>query len=275
MDAYLDRMRDDLLLKGYAPQTQQRYLEYARRLEARYQRHPAELTAEEVRSYLLELTDQGLASRTRVCHVAALRFLYRTTLQLPEVVGQTWFPKVEKHVPVILGQTEVGRLFAAIRAIKYRAILMAAYGSGLRIGEACGLRSDHIDSELMVIHVPHAKRGRARYTVLSHRLLALLRTYWRRARPPGPELFPDTGPDSVRVVLRSAVLCAGIKKRVTPHVLRHSFATHLFEAGVDIRAVQALLGHGSINTTAHYARVTTAHVARITSPLDELQQLPE
>jgi integrase/recombinase XerD len=272
VDAYADRMRADLRLKGLARRTQEKYLWGAQRLVAHYGRPPEAISADEVRAFLLHLEDEcDLRASTLASYIASFHFLYRTTLGMPEVVKDVWYPKRDRPVPVILSRAEVAAFFGAIRAIKFRAILMAAYGSGLRIGEACALRCEDIDSDLMVIHVPDAKSRRARYTVLSRRLLEILRTYWKLTRPPGPELFPETTPDSVRHVTRAAAVCAGIKKHVTPHVLRHSFATHLFEEGVDIRTVQALLGHASIQTTAHYMRVTAAHTSKTKSPLDTLE----
>lgn len=153
---------------------------------------------------------------------------------------------------------------------------MAAYGAGLRVSEACRLGVGDIDSRRGLIHVRDGKGGKDRFVMLSTRLLAVLREYWRAARPSGPYLFP--GMDGAQPIdrhavnraLRQAAVDAGIAKKVTPHSLRHAFATHLLEAGTDIRTIQVLLGHASISTTARYAKVSQRHVGRTTSPLDVL-----
>lgn len=156
----------------------------------------------------------------------------------------------------------------------FRAIAMVMYGAGLRITEACTLEVTDIDAARQVIHVRHGKGNRERYTILGERLLLALRTYWTAMRPPRPYLFPGDDPRvpidpaRVRKVVKAAVVACGFQKRVTPHVLRHSFATHLLEAGTDIRVIQALLGHASIRSTMRYTQVSRAHLAKTTSPLD-------
>jgi site-specific recombinase XerD len=153
---------------------------------------------------------------------------------------------------------------------------MTTYGAGLRIGETCSLEIGDIDSKRMVIRIRDGKGGRDRYAMLGDRLLEGLREYFRLVRPAGPHLFPGerpgtaVSPDSVRAVLKKAVVKAGITKHVTPHILRHTFATHILEAGVDIRTIQALLGHRSIRTTQIYAQVSTDTIRRTKSPLDLL-----
>jgi integrase/recombinase XerD len=155
-------------------------------------------------------------------------------------------------------------------------VAMTAYGTGMRVHEACSLRAGDIDSKRMLVHIRDGKRGRDRYVMLPERLLLCLREYWKAVRPPGDRLFPGRDPaghigaDAVREAVRQAAVDAGITKRVAPHVLRHSFATHLLESGSDIRTIQVLLGHGSIRTTERYVKVSRAHVARSRSPLDLL-----
>ena len=163
----------------------------------------------------------------------------------------------------------------AVRVDKYRAIVMAQYAGGLRISEACRLRAEDIDSKRMVIHIRAGKGGRDRYTVLSDRLLTCLRDYWREHRPTewlfaGKTQDGHASPNTVRKVFHSAVGAAGISKKVTPHVLRHCFATHLMESGVDIAVIQALLGHGSLRATEVYTHVSVDHIGRVKSPLDLL-----
>ncbi len=272
-----DRMEADLRLRNLRPGTQENYLGCARALAAYHRRSPAELGWEEVRSFLLHLREvRRVSPSTQKVYVAALKFLYTVTLDRPEVVRPFFMPKIPRHVPEILSGKEVEALFRAVEDLKYRAALMTSYGAGLRISEACGLRIQDIDSKRMLIRVHEGKGGRQRYTILGERLLTVLRTYYKHERPQGPSLFPGArkdsalSPDSVRQVLRKAVQEAGLTKRVTPHILRHSFATHLLEAGTDIRVIQVLLGHRSIQTTTGYAQVSTRHIARTQSPLDLL-----
>jgi integrase/recombinase XerD len=210
-------------------------------------------------------------------HVAAIRFLYAITLRRPEVVGWLVWPKTPRSLPVVLSGTEVFAVLEAIKSPKYRAILMCAYGSGLRVSEACALTPADIDSKRMVIHVRDGKRGRDRYVMLGERLLAALRTWWRIERParegylfPGAAAGKHVSPETVRNALKKAAAGAGLEKRTYPHLLRHSFATHLLESGTDIRVIQRLLGHGSIRTTERYTHVSAAHIRRTKSPLDLL-----
>lgn len=277
MGVLKERMETDLKLRNLSPGTQERYLACVRKLAAYYMRSPAQLTEDEVRGYLLYLREEKkVGPSTQKVYVAAFKFLYGTTLNTPEVVRSLWAPKVPKKLPEVLSGTEVDSLLAAVRSLEYRAVLMTAYGAGLRISEACSLYPEDIDSRRMLIRVRHGKGDRQRYVMLSQRLLAALREYWRAARPPGPWLFPGQADGrhvskaSVRKALKAAAETCGLTKRATPHTLRHSFATHLLESGADIRTIQVLLGHRSIRTTQLYAQVSTAHIARTTSPLDLL-----
>jgi site-specific recombinase XerD len=239
-------------------------------------RSPTDMGEREIRDFLLDLAFQQKGPETLKMHVASLKFLYATTLRRPEEVVALPWPKVPHRLPDILSGTEVDTLLGAVEPLAYRAVVMTAYGSGLRIKEACALRTDDIDSRRMLIHVRHGKRGRDRYAMLPQRLLALLRLYWRQVTPPRPYLFPGAKPTRpitaapVRAALKQAIRKAGISKRVTLHSLRHSFATHLLESGTDIRVIQALLGHGSIRSTQRYTQVSKKHVARVQSPLDML-----
>ena len=271
------RMQDDLKLKNYAPGTQKAYLQCATRYaQFHVGRSPSVMGEREVRDFLLDLALKQATPAVMKMNLASLRFLYSTTLQRPEVVVGIPWPKVPRTLPVILSGTEVEQLLAAMEPLKQRAVVMTAYGSGLRISEACSLHALDIDSKRMLIHVRDGKRGRDRYAMLPVRLLAVLREYFRQARPAGPYLFPGQAPhrpiwpSTVRDALEKALNKVGLKKRVTPHTMRHSFATHLLETGTDIRVIQALLGHASIQSTTRYTQVSTTHVARVTSPLDLL-----
>ena len=270
-----DKMVEDLRIAGYRPGTQDLYLAHARRYVAHFMKPPTELGEPQVREFMLTLRDKKLQGSTLRGYLAAIRFLYEVTLRRPEaVVGIPWPRDGKRKLPVPLAPAEAEQILGAIASPKDRVLLMAAYGTGLRISEACALRAEDIDSQRKVIHVVDGKGAKERYTVLPERLLKLLREYWRKERPTGRYLFPGKAPDepadpdAVRRVLHQAVQQSGIRKRVTPHVLRHSFATFLLEAGENLRTIQFLLGHSSIRTTALYTHVSTAHVARTPNPLD-------
>lgn len=272
-----DKMIEDLQLRGYALATRKEYVRCAREYVAYHRRPPVQMGEQEVRQYLLYLaTERKVGAPTRKMHVAAIKFLYEVTLDRPRVVARIPWPKVGQKLPDILSGTEVDRLLDCIASTKYRAILMTAYGTGLRLHEVCTLGVGDIDSKRMVIHVRQGKGGRDRYVMLPERVLFVLRRYWISQRPTKPVLFPGQQADrcvsasAVQKNLRDAARKAGLSKRVTPHVLRHSFATHLLELGTDIRVIQMLLGHGSIRTTMRYARVTGGLIAATQSPVDVL-----
>ena len=270
-----DRMKDDLKLKNYADGTIKVYLGCARQFVAHFGISPLKVSEEKIRKYVVEKGREATPSTVKM-HVAAIRFLYEVTLRRPQLVASLHWPKVPRHLPDILSLEETRRLLDAVESPKHRVILMASYGAGMRIGEACSLMTTDIDSERGLIHIREGKRGRDRYVMLSPVLLAALRAYWTRYRPTPPILFPGEQrgtcitPEAVRDALRQAVEQAGIKKRVTPHMLRHAFATHLLEAGADIRTIQMLLGHSSIRSTALYTQVSVKHIAKVPSPLDRL-----
>lgn len=273
-----DRMIADLQLRRYSPRTCEEYLRCARRFVQHYMRSPEGLGEREVRAYLLHLVRVRKASPSvHKMHVAAIRFLYVHTLSRPEAVRWLPWPKVPRPLPVVLSADEVRSLLESFESPKYVAVAMCMYGAGLRISEACSLTPADIDSARGLIHVRDGKRGRDRYVMLADRLLDALRAYWRVARPPlDGYLFPGAvprshvSPDTVRSVLKKAAVATRLRKRVTPHVLRHSFATHLLEAGTDVRVIQVLLGHGSIRTTARYTHVSPNHIGKTKSPLDIL-----
>ena len=272
-----EKMKDDLKLRRYQSGTVENYLRCAKKLVAFHHRPAEQMGEAEIHEFLLHLIDGGMGAAGHKMHVAAIKFLYGVTLGRPEVAVRVPWPRVPITLPDILEGSEVERLFEAIESIKYRVIVMTAYGAGLRIGEVCSLRATDIDSRRGVIHVRNGKGGRDRFVMLSERLLVCLREYWRAVRPRGPELFPGSVPGSVvaaktvREALRAAVAKAKITKRVTPHVMRHCFATHLLEGGTDIRTIQVLLGHSSIRSTARYTQVSTRHIAHTQSPLDRLK----
>jgi site-specific recombinase XerD len=270
-------MEADLRLRNLRASTRGSYLGYVRTFAAYHMRSPADMGSKEVRDFLVHLRDERkLQPMTIKGYVAALKFLYTATLDRPEVVRPWLSPRVVRKLPVVLSGTEVEAVLGAVESITYRAVLMTTYGAGLRINEACRLQVPDIDSKRMLIHIRDGKGGKQRYTMLCRRLLEVLRAYFRQVRPRGDYLFPGQKPgshlraDSVRKALHRVIRDCGINKRVTPHVMRHSFATHLLDTGTDIRIIQVLLGHNSIQTTQVYTQVSPQHISRVISPLDLL-----
>jgi integrase/recombinase XerD len=270
-----DPMHQELKLRGYRANTARKYLIYARKFVAHFGRCPRTMGEEEIRTFLLYLMqEEHAAPSTLATYVAALRFLYGVTLGRPEVAARIPYPKVPYTLPDILSSEEVMALLDALGSVKYRAVVTTLYATGLRISEVCALKPGDIDSARMLLHVRCGKWGRDRFVMLSERLLTMLRLYWKLERPPGIYLFCGltkrgrVSADRVRQVLKAAAQRVGLYKRVTPHVLRHSFATHLLEDGTDIRTIQILLGHKSISTTARYTQVSARHIAATKSPLD-------
>ncbi|MBT8207296.1 MAG: site-specific integrase [Acidimicrobiia bacterium] len=272
-----DRMAADLKLRKLSPSTNKVYLLYARKLAKHFGRSPAELGERDIREYLQHLIDVEQISHQsyRQCY-AAIKFLYKVTLGRPWEMDRVPFPRHKRALPAVLSANEVSALIQAVRAIKYRTIIMATYAGGLRISEACRLRVDDIDSDRRVMWVRGTKGGSDRCTVLADQLLIALREYWKIDRPPD-WLFPGRtaaghiSDVAVRKVFHQARLDAGIATTCTPHVLRHSFATHLLDAGTDIKVIQALLGHHSIRTTSIYMHVSVRSVQQTRSPLDALE----
>jgi integrase/recombinase XerD len=272
-----DKMREDLELRGLRANTVTSYLRCARIFAKHFNRSPEQLGASEVRQFFLYLKDRRKVSpATFNVYGGAIRFLYRVSLNRPEEVSDLPRMKVPMRLPTILSGTEVERLLSAIESPKHRAMIMLAYGAGLRVSEIAKLEAGDIDSKRMVIRIRDTKRGRERYVMLSPVLLQALRAHWKASRPRGSLLFP--GREFGSVITRAAISKAlkksiakvGLEKRITPHTLRHAFATHMLEAGVDLRTLQVVLGHGSLRSTMTYVHVTTARVQALHSPLDDL-----
>jgi site-specific recombinase XerD len=274
-----DKMEQDLKLRGYRPKTTTEYLRWGGLFAQHYERSPLKMGEAEIRGFLLyQLDEKKVRPASHKMAVAALKFLYGVTLGRPEVAVKIPWPRVPYRLPDILDGTEVQALLEALVTTQHQAVVMTTYAAGMRISEACTLRTCDLDSKRGLIHIRDGKRGRDRYVMLSERLLLFLRVYWKLERPPGTLLFPgatQTGcisPEAVRKALHEAAHKVGLQKRVTPHVLRHSFATHLLEAGEDIRTIQVLLGHKSIRSTERYTQVSKRHIGRTQSPLDRLVQ---
>lgn len=275
MTALRQRMLQDMQMRNLSPHTQEAYVRAVAKLAAHYQMPPDRIEPDQVRAFLVHLVGRKVSFSLFNQVRCALVFFYRVTL------GRTWdfdrFPcqKQAKRLPVVLSQAEIAQFFAAIRRLKYRAVFMAVYACGLRVSEVVALRAEDIDSKRMVLRVCQGKGQKDRYVMLSPKLLEVLRDYYKAFRPTATLFF---GKDKGRPLHRATVLraCrliahrAGLTKRVTVHTLRHSFATHLLEADVDLRTIQALLGHRSLRTTALYTFVSTERVAATPSPLDLL-----
>jgi len=231
---------------------------------------------DEIRRFLIHLIRVNNASpSSRKMYVAALKFLYRITLNRPEEVEAIPYPKMPKTLPDVLSHEEVRAILHATCSIKYRAIFATAYATGMRISEVCRIRCpEDIDTSRNLIHVRNAKGAKDRYVTLGPCLLQILRQYWSETHPQGPYLFPGRDPDqpisaaAVYATFKKVVKAVGISKSISFHTLRHSCATHHMEAKVDIRIIQALLGHGSIRTTSRYTHVSADLVGRIKTPLD-------
>jgi integrase/recombinase XerD len=277
MGAIHDRMDGDLRLRALSEVTRAEYLRCARQFVAHYRRSPELLGAEDVRRYLLHLVDNLHFSPTNLkLHIAAIKFLYSIPLDRPQVVEQVRFPKVPLKLLDIPSPSEVAAVLSELQSPVYRTLLCCAYGAGLRVREACNLCVGDIDAQRMVLIVRNGKGGRDRYAMLSPVLLDSLRNYFRQVRPPQPYLFqgkvagkpvPVAG---VQTAVRMALGRSGVSKRITPHSLRHAFATHSLESGTDLRVIQVLLGHANIRSTVRYVHVSTATIAKTRSPLDAI-----
>ena len=271
------RMTEDLKLRNRSARTIKTYIAQVAHFARHFGRSPELLGPEEIRQYQVYLVEQRHVSWSTFNQtVCALRFLYRTTLGRDWAVAHIPFPRQPKRLPVVLSQAEVKRLFDAVRSLKLRAILMTAYGAGLRLAEVTHLQVSDIDSQRMVIHVRQGKGQKDRYVMLSKTLLLVLRRYWRRERST-TWLFPGKWKkgqpidcSTVQRACHQAGLDAGLSKRVTVRSLRHSFATHLLEAGTNIRVIQTLLGHSHVSTTQRYTYVSAATVQATVSPLELL-----
>lgn len=277
METVRDQMKQDLELGGYAAVTIKEYVHAIRRFETHVKRPLEELDQAGIRKYVAYLRkNRKYGASMLKLQLAGIRYLYAVTLGRPELVAWMSWPKPPTTQPVVLSGTEIQRLLGAMSNPMFRAVAMVMYGAGLRITEACALQVTDIDAERGVIHVRHGKGNRERCAMLAERLYEALRSYWKANRPPLPFLFPAedaTQPiraDRVRLAMKAAVKACGLTKRISTHVMRHSFATHLVDLGTDIRVIQALLGHASISSTTRYAKVSRATLAKTKSPLDLL-----
>ena len=280
------RMLEDMAMRGLREDTQRDYVRCVRSFAAFLRRPPDTATAEDIRRFQVHQAENGVQPQSINCSVSALRFLFTVTLDRPDLSRRFVIVRYPRKLPVVLSVEEVGRLLEMAPGPKYRAALGTAYGAGLRVSEVAALKIGDIDNKRMLIRVEQGKGRKDRNAMLSPQLLELLRLWWREGKRRGvmlPQgwLFPGRNalePISTRQINRAvheAAEAAGIKKRVSPHTLRHSFATHLLEQDVDIRVIQVLLGHSKLDTTALYARVATKTIRAVTSPLEHLRLLME
>jgi site-specific recombinase XerD len=270
-----DQMLVDLQLCGAKPRTQETYLREAENLAKYFNRSPVDLGENELKEYLLYLMkERHLSEGTFRYYVAGLKFLYRTTLKREWPVEKIKHPRAKIKLPVVLSLSEVESLFSVTRNIKHKAMLMITYSSGLRVSEAARLRLTDIDSKRMTVRISQGKGGKDRYSILSQKTLEHLRQYWKKYRPT-EWLFEGQNKDhhissfTIQAVFRIAKKRARIIKPASIHTLRHSFATHLIEAGTSLHHVQLLLGHRSPTTTTVYLHVSRLNLTKVKSPLDK------
>lgn len=271
------RMLEDLRVRNYSPRTQKTYIDAVAKFAQHYGKPPDQLQQEDVRRYQVHLVDEkGVSWSAFNQAVCALRFFYRTTLSRDWTVKHIPFAKLPRKLPVVLSRDEVRQLLEKVANIKHLGMLMLAYSCGLRVSEVAKLRTADIDSDRMVIHVREGKGRKDRIVPLSPLVLEILREYWREAQP-RDYLFPGKFADrpitisTIQKVVGRAAATAGIKKRVSMHCLRHSFATHHLEAGTDLRTVQMLMGHSSMKTTSRYLHVSTEKLRSAKSPIDQIE----
>lgn len=278
MDALREQLIKDLQLKGITPGTQKKYLREVGMMAQYFDKPLEELGEKEVKDYLLHMLQNRKLSRgTYKTYVAGIKFLYKTTLNREDVVEKIRYPKAKKTLPVVLDLAEVKAILAATENLKHRALLTITYSAGLRVSEAAKLRITDIDSKRMMVRVQQGKGGKDRYSILSQTALELLRRYWRQYRPKqwlfeGQKDGTTLCYTAIRNIFFEAKKRAGITKPASVHTLRHSFATHLIEAGTSLHHVQLLLGHRSPTTTTVYLHVSKMNLARVCSPLDSIPE---
>lgn len=275
MSALRQRLLDDLRIAGYAERTVETYVSAVSAFAKFIRRSPDHCDCDDVRNWVIHLHAKGNSPMTVRLYLSALKFFYVRTLRRPEVMADIRLPKAHRALPIVLSSAEVISVLDALVTPRMRMFFTLVYATGLRLREACVLETRDIQKDRGVIHVRHGKGGRDRLVTLSPRLYALLRVYYAEVRPVRPWLFCGKGgnslhPDVATRAIVEARRAAGIAKRVSTHTLRHSFATHLLESGADLRVIQVLLGHRSVETTTMYTHVSAKILAGVTSPLELL-----
>jgi len=279
------RMIEDMIARGLGPATQRNHIRAGKLFAAYIKRSPDTATPDDVRLFQMSLIERGLSIQNRNRIMTGLRFLLKVTMRRHDLAAEIYHMKEPQKIPQILSADEARRLLTMAGKLQVRVLLSIGYGAGLRVSEVVKLKVKHIDSELGVIRVEQAKGKKDRHVMLSPELLALLREWWgvrstkydlgvpvqERWLFPGRRNGLHLTPRQVTRLFHETVEAAGIKKKLTLHTLRHSFATHLFDRGIDIRTIQALLGHEKLETTARYTRVATGLITAVESPLDKLE----
>jgi site-specific recombinase XerD len=279
------RMIEDMTVRGFTEETRTDYVRRVRAFAAFIRRSPDTATAEDLRRFQLHQRQSGMQPPSINNSVSALRFFFTVTLERPDLARRLTVVREPLRLPTVLSVEEVTLLLQSAPGAKYKAALGTAYGAGLRVSEVVALKVGDIDSERMLLRVEQGKGRKDRHAMLSPQLLDLLREWWAEGRRRGvllPRgwLFPGRNPieplstRQINRAVHAAAEAAGIRKRVSMHTLRHSFATHLLEQDTDIRVIQVLLGHAKLETTALYTRVATTTIRSVTSPLDRLAPLP-
>ena len=278
--ALRQRFLEDMQIKGLQPKTQTMYLRGMRDFTRFLGHAPDSATPEELRAFQLDMKERGVGAPTFNNRLTVLSFFFSATCPRPEMKRHMRYQRAAKKIPVVLSAEEVVRIIEAAPGpgLRYRAAFSVAYGGGLRASEVTHLKVGDIDSDRMLIHVVQGKGRKDRKVMLSPGLLDLMRDYWCEARPegwmfPGKPKINPISPRQLNRAFTSAKRMAGINKPATLHTLRHSFATHLLEAGTDVRVIQVLLGHAKLTTTAQYTKVATKMIRDTTSPFEALKQL--
>ncbi|AET67813.1 site-specific recombinase XerD [Desulfosporosinus orientis DSM 765] len=273
MSQLRNQMKSDLELKGYSPKTVRSYIKQVEGFASYFEKSPDKLGEDQIKKYLHHLITLKRSDSYINCAYSALKFLYQVTLKRNWNSIRIPRTKNRKRLPEVLDTSEIKALLNATLNLKHRVILMTTYAAGLRVSETAYLRVEDIDSRRMQIRVQQGKGNKDRYTILSETNLTLLRRYWEEYRP-NTWLFPGSMPNkaittrTIQRVFENNKTKAGITKNVTVHSLRHSFATHLLEAGTDIYYIQRLMGHSSPKTTSVYIHLKQENLLKIKSPLD-------
>ena len=274
------RMIEDMSLRHFGEKTQKDYIRAVKNLTAFLQRSPDTASNEDLRLFQLHLAGNRVGAPTMNSTVSALRFFFTVTLDRADAVRHLTFVHEPRKLPVVLSPEEVARFLEAAPGVKYKAAFSAAYGAGLRVSEVAALKVSDIDSKRMMLRIEQGKGRKDRYAMLSPVLLELLRDWWRIARPkawlfPGRDPLQPMSTRQLNRACHAAADMAEITKRVSPHTLRHSFATHLLEQNTDIRVIQVLLGHAKVDTTALYTHIATNTIRAVMSPLERLSLKPK
>ena len=273
------RMLEDMTVRNFVPATQREYIRAVKKLAAFLKRSPDTATADDLRAFQVHLSESGAKPGVINATVTALRFFFNVTLGKAETTRLLAFVYEPRKLPRVLPPEDVLRMLEVTQSPKSKAMLSVAYGAGLRAMEVVTLEVASIDSQRMLIRVEQGKGRRDRSAILSPQLLELLRDWYRIARPgiylfPGRDKVSPMTPRQFNRIVHEAARLAGLPAWVSPHTLRHSFATHLLEQNIDVRVIQVLLGHASLNSTARYTHVATNIIRSVMSPLDRLKLLP-